>query len=280
MAGDELFVLTDNVLSDLLNPGFVLTASEEAAGHPVSRIVGVRRHAANFWAATSANTDVTITIDCLTAVPVSALIIDRNGNHAGMRFILARSSDGAAWTDIVDSTTPSSASGTPAGTNGCTTTEGAWWKTFTEVTYRYYRITSKAMGAGIVAQLGGVWLGQAWMSANQVIVSPYDDESVEMSSEVVTSPAGWRGRSRIARPRTAVLPLRPADATDEANIRTHVFEPMSQGIPAWICWQRTTEPTRLVLATAPDGVQTFARTPDWYLRQYYVPYIEEQPLAA
>jgi hypothetical protein len=276
---EQLLIAVQNFFSDLQYPGHTISADQEPAGYEAWRVGTARRHLLNRWQATTANADHYLKVDCGSGVTRGAtfVAIDRKSNHVGKRFVLESSPDNSAWTGVFDCTVPSSASGTPAGANGCLTDEGAWLKTFTVATARYFRLTSKAMGAGVVPQLTGVWLGQAYQPTDDVLYYPLDDDRYDLAFEALTSPYGWAGRSRVARVRTGTVSIKLMGTSDEAQLRADIMGLYARGFPAWICWKKTDRPTAALLGRVPAGSLALARIDAWPFRTLDLPFVEEQP---
>jgi hypothetical protein len=276
---EQLLIHVQSFFCEAQYPLHTLTADQEASGYEVWHVGNARRQANDAWKPTTANADHWIKVDCASARAASFLVIDRNSNHVGQRFILEHSSDGSSWTSVVDATIPAIGSGTPAATNGCTTAEGAWIKTFASVSKRYWRLTSKAMGAGVVPSLTCVWLGAAWEPTDNVLYYPVDDDGYDVKFEQADSPSGWTGRGRHALARSGSVTIKLNDTTHEATLRADILGLYGRGHPAWILWQKTDRPTAAVLGRLPAGRLALEFPGTWGLnRTLTLPFIEEQPV--
>jgi hypothetical protein len=154
--------------------------------------------------------------------------------------------------------------------------EDAWVKTFSVDAWHDWRLTSKAMGAGIVPQLGGVWLGKAWQPSEYVLDFPLDDEAFDIAFEETLSPQGWAGRTAPARGRRGTLHVTFPSEADYDLVRYQVLGLYARGFPAWLCLLRDQRPERTLLVRCPAGALAFART-GGILRTLDIPFVEEQP---
>jgi hypothetical protein len=279
--GEVLLVLAENLLLDAQFPGRLLVADQEASGLTVDKVANARRHPGDRWQATTANADHTITLTTDELRAASCLVIDRASNHLGKRFVLETSNDAFVTVRTVfDVTLPLVPGGQPGDALGCVTDEGAWIKTFpTEAAYGW-RLTSKAMGAGIVPQLTGVWLGLAWQPVNLLLNYPSQDEAYAVASASTVSPYGWRGRFRPAVARSGQLVIDPGDEAEFDLIRYHLLGLMGVGgFPAWICWDRASGGRKAFLGSLPDSTTLdLSRVKESAYRRLTLPFLEEQPL--
>ena len=277
---ERLLILVENLLLDAQFPNRLLVADQEASGLTVDKVANARRHPGDRWQATTANADHTITLTADELRAASCLVIDRASNHLGKRFVLETSSDDFVTSRTVfDVTIPLVPGGQPADALGAVTDEGSWIKTFPPEAAYGWRLTSKAMGAGVVPQLTGVWLGLAWAPTQFLINYPVADETAQITSQTTVSPAGWRGRQRPAAVRAGEITIEPGDDTDYDAIRYQVLGLLGKGgFPGWLIHDRIAGGRGALLVALPESTRLdFGRT-KWPFRKLTVPFEEEQPL--
>lgn len=281
MPGERLLMLAENLLLDAQFVGRLLVADQEASGLTVDRVANGRRHPGDRWSPTTANADHTIKLTCDELRAANCFVIDRASNHLGKRFILESSSDDFVTArTIFDVTIPLVVGGQPIDALGCVTDEGAWIKTFTAEASYAYRLTSKAMGAGIVPQVTGIWLGLAWAPSNFLINFPVHDETSQITMQATRSPVGWRGRTRPGIVRMGEITIEPGDETDYDQIRYQVGPEgiMSRGFPAWLIHDRIAGGRNAILVALPDTARLDFGVTKWPFRKLTIPFEEEQPL--
>ena len=280
---EQLLLCAENLFADTQFPDHVGSANEEATGMEWWHVANGRRYLADRWQSTTANAEAYV--QCLFDVPRSYnfCAIDRASNHKGYGYDLASSADSfTSEHQNFTLTIPSVIGGLPAGALGCVTTEGAWLKTFTEDLNTGIRLTSQAMGAGLVPQLVGVWVGLAWTPSASVTRHPMMDETFRVTFSEATSPFGWSGRGQRARVRQGSCTIAFADldavSADEILLRYHL-DLYAAGHPMWLCWRKTDAPWKAMLVACPnDAVIDWRYDVDWaFRRQVTIPFMEESP---
>lgn len=282
---DQFLFCADNLFADTQYSQQLATGDEEPSGYEAWRVGVGRRYIGNRWQASTANADHTLSLSCKTtiagaaqAVPRGAnfLAIDRASNHLGHRFQLLGSDDAFATSRVVfDITLPTVPGGQASGALGCVTDEGAWFKTFPADVHNDWRLVSKAMGAGAVPQLTGVYLGMSWQPTTYPLVYPLEGEALDIQMTEDKAPSGWTGRSRPALPRKGVAHFKPGDQNDYDHFRYQALGLYAHGQPAWICEQSADRPWRAMLVRCPSGLLGWPRALDWPFHTMDMPYEEE-----
>lgn len=280
---EQLLLLTENLLSDVQFPSATVSASSEASGYSVDKVANERRNAIERWEPSSTNADAYVQVLCDILRAADTVVIDRGGNHLGYRYQLLASDDSfTTYRTIFDiNPLPSVAGGTPAGSVGAVTSEGAWLKTFGADAANGWRLTSKAMGTGLKPQLTGVWIGKSWQPSKYVVRFPMEDQGTDVQYPVSASSYGWMGRGLRARPRSGTIRIALPTYDDETALEYHIMSRYASGRPMWLCWSKTDAPWRTMLVTCPAGTHLNpARDPSWHplLRSIEIPFVEEQPM--
>lgn len=277
--GERLLLMAENFFTTDQFPNHVVVGQEEAAGFPAVNVGDGRRHPADRWQPTTANADRWIKVTCDELRAADCFVIDRASNHLGERFILEASSDDFATAQtIFDVTIPTVPGGQPGDPLGCVTDEGAWVKTFTAAAAYGWRLTSKAMGASIVPQIAGLWLGKAWQPVNVLLNWPLPDEAIRYAAAASASTYGWRGKATPTRPRFGQLVIEPGDENDYDAIRYQIVGLMARAYAAWIFPSRQLGATRGILAGLPDAADLDFAATQYPYRKMTVNYLEEQAL--
>lgn len=277
--GEKILFCADNLFSDVLYPGHVVSADEQATGFEVWNVANGRRQAGDRWQPTTANVDHNVKSVCDQLRSADFLAVDRASNWRGRRLVLESSANDFAapgGATVVDVTIPTGLGGSPSGALGCVTDELAWWKLFSFDAAQYWRTVFKAAGAGVTPQISGLFLGKAWQPTEAQLFFPVDDEGYRVQFNETTSPYGWVGRTRPAVFRHGMLVVKPATDLDYDFIRWQVLGLFAAGFPAWICHDRVDGGRRALLARCPSGDIDWGRKRDWPTRGINIPFIEEQ----
>jgi hypothetical protein len=277
MGQPALFV--ENVLSQLQFPGHTLVADEQAAGFEVYHLANGRRAPGDRYQSVTANQArlVTGTYDRLRTI--TGLALDRGHNLAGVALSVLGSSD--AWVSqhtVWSGTVPTVASPFMPldNANGALTRDGDFVVRFPGDAAMAHRLSIPALGAGIVAQVVGAWLGM-WYAPDFFDV-PWGEEQTELMGTETQSPYGWVGAT-IGVPRragTLGIKLTSAGAYDLAryHLQGHFLNARR---PMWIVMDDS-QAERAVLARKVPGLQGFAFEPGWMAgRQARVGWIEHEP---
>lgn len=275
---ERLLFCADNLFCDRLYSSHVLSADEEATNFEVWHLGTARRHFGDRWEPTTTNVDHWAKARCDVPRYADFCAIDRASNHKAKRFKLQNSGDDftgirTAW----DITLPSVPGGAPAGGPGAITEEGAWIKTFAPELAYDWRLYSVAMGAGIVPQLTGVWLGKCWQPTDWLLELPTQDETIGVQFLETKSPFGWSGRTRYVRGRQGTLIIRPGNENDYDMIRWQVLTLFAGGYPAWLIHDAVDGGPKARLIACPTGELDFGRRRG-IRREILIPFVEEQPL--
>lgn len=285
---EQLLVLADNLFDLAQYPNHVLSANEEASGYEVDRVASGRRYEADRWQATTANADAYVQVRCDHLRAASCLALDRNSNllsnaRAGntSRVQLLGSNDNFTTSrTVLDVTLATVPGGAIDAGLGCVTDEDAWLTTFAADAFHDWRLVVKALGSGVVASVGGVWLGLAFQPTNRHSAPGREDENTALSIASTRTPYGWQGRDRPAAPRSGTLHLRERNTQEEDMLTWHVMGLwVKRGAPAWLVHQRTDRPARALLAHVEPGLlawdDNLLQWPDG-LRVANIPWTEDQ----
>lgn len=283
---EQMFFMADNLYSQRLYPNHTISANEEPTGFEATQVANCRRSSIYRWQASTANADAHLTVRCDQLRSANCLIIDRGHNLAGETVALRGSSDNfSTYRSIFSVTIPSVPGG--AFTNGVplVTDEGAVIIPFAADAHHDWRVFISAMGAGLVPQIVGLWLGFAFIPATTARLSylPHDDETFTATFEETASPYGWVGESEGANPRTGILKLKHhANDGFEDIVRWQIMGQWAKArYRAWLIMRRTDAPHRAMLVRcqkAPIDYRDNVR--EWPGgRTLEAPFIEDQPLA-
>jgi len=274
----------ENLLNNLqAQQRFTIAASSEATGYTVDRLANGRRHLGDRFEPNNTNTDVTLTTRCDTLRAADFVALDRAGNHRGYRYQLLGSNDNFTTSRTVFdvNTIPTVPGGRPSEAYGCVTDEGAWLKTFTADAFYDWRVTSKAMGAGLKPQVVGLWVGKAWQPTEYLLQLPLETRGYDLSYVTAVSPYGWRGKGQRAKPRSGTLRLGFPSFADVIMYERHIEDLALRGYPFWLCWQKDTAPWRSILAELPEGRTSLTVDTGWsaVYPTVEVSFIEVEPAA-
>lgn len=275
-----LLLCAENLLSEEIVTGdAAVTADQEATGYEAWHVANARRYLGDRWQPTTANANHYVQRTFALPRAFDFVAIDRESNHRGYPYSLTHSGDGFTTISTPWSLTiPTVPGGAPAGAVGCVTDEGAWLKTFPTEIARGIRLNSLAMGAGLVPQLTGVWIGKSWQPTVGVVEEHADDERWRVQTRSSLSAAGWRGRTRPSKARAGTLVLYLTTVQDVDMLRYHIGLMMA-GHPAWLVFDRDNGGRFARLIWLPDDVdldlgQKFT-LPE--RRRFEIPFVEEQP---
>lgn len=281
----KLIFCAENFFDELQFPLHTLSASSEAAGFEAFHVATGRRYPSDRWSPSTANADHWVQANCDQSRAANFCAIDRYSNHLDKRFVVQCSSDAmvtieTAW-GIPPGTTvtvPKTIGGTPGGSSGVLTSEGAWLKTWVaSAAGTSWRLYSFAMGANITQQIVGAWIGQAWMPTDFVIADHADDESVGVGYNMTQSSSGWKGRTRSSRVRSGSITVRLDSQLDFDMVRYQVLGLYAGGSPAWLCFDREGGAHKAMLVSCPTGLLDFGAKQSWLnKRMITIPFEEEQ----
>lgn len=275
---EKLLFCADNLFCDLMYPKHTISAITERPGFEAFNVGVGRRQAQVRWEPTGTNIDNWLKVRCDQLRAADFCAIDRNSNALGFRYVLEDSGDDFGTpVPVWDITLPTVPGGQPSTIPGAVTNELAWLRTWPADMAYDWRLTSKAMGAGLVPQLAGVYLGKAWQPTEFLLNYPVDDETYDIQYPETKSPFGWSGKGRAVRIRSGSLVVKPASETDYDMIEWQVLGLFAQGFPAWIVQDRIDGARRAFLAYCPPGRLDWGKKEDWPYRGITIPFIEEQP---
>jgi hypothetical protein len=273
-------LLVDNFFDTRIYPDHVLDAEEEASGHEVERVASGRRAARDHWEPTTANSETFIEVVCDRVRAANCLIIDREHNLSAEGIELRVSSD-----DFTTFSSPVDIASLPSSTSfGHTlagpvvrTFEGAFVCTFDLHAGTYWRLYVDAMGAGLVPEITGVWLGLSFAPSIGPLLAGYDDEAGSRSVSEVMTTALWAGTGREARRLAPSLTYRMRDESEWSAVRYHAGL-YHDGHPMWVV-QDDSQAERAFLARMPSGAFGFPFSGSGLGREFALNLPEHQPRA-
>lgn len=219
----------------VLHPGAVLTAEGgEAAGAEAFRVADNLRDM-TCWTSGAPNARAALTVDCGAPAAASALVLDRGHNLAGHTVALRASADGVTYHDVVRCVVPAAAGGLPWDAAGCVTKEGAWWRRFAEVSWRFWQLEVPAMGAGLAPLVTGLYVGAAY-EFPEFLEAPaaYDYRTRVVHRKTELSLGGVRVKTRGIN--FGVIDLRlDVEGEDYAGFDAQVRRLLELGHPWWFC---------------------------------------------
>lgn len=286
MAHPRLFV--KNFFNALAYTENVVSANEEPAANPASRVGRGSRNPSNFWTPTTANAAAWIQVRNLdggsgTDRFANMIVIDRVHNLGGETITLYKSNTGAFGGEEVSvfaATIPTVADTDAdlAAANGVLTAEGAWLKSFAATSEEYWRLSIPAMGAGLKPEIGGLYLGSSWSFAQHEDL-PFQDETYEATWPERTLASLWIGAGEPRSRRILEMTLRLQSAAEYLEYRDQILDHYRKRRPMWVLHDPTNNAERAALFVLPSGQRVgFSETRDWHLRGGQIIGIEHEPL--
>lgn len=270
-------ILAENFFNARLFPLHVLAADEEPVGMESWHVADGRRTPSDRWQGITANQQRTLTVSCDRIRAADTLVLDRGHNLAGKELALECSDDNfVSVQSVFDFVLPSVCQPGPiSGPFGILTEEGAWAINFPDRAATYWRLRIPAMGAGLVPQIVGAWLGLSYSPG--FLLTPWGDDSNTASFEEVVSEYLWRGRGPVAQANDGALGIKLLTEFDYELARYHLDGIFGSGKPTWICYDQA-QAERMFLALRPQGRQGFELAQGWWPRQARINYVEHSPL--
>lgn len=224
-------LLIDNQLSPRIYGLHTITANENSDN--ATLVASARRSATDGWTSLTPNIDNSLTALADRVRAVDMVVTDRDSNLAGETVRVQHSDDGfVTWQTSVDVVQPTTTgTGSMDDALGVRTTEGAWLKLFPVRAAAGHRFYIPAMGAGLVPQVSGLWLGLSWAPghANR----PFAPGITELVVEETESDMGWIGRGKATPRRRGVLRFEFASVFDGELAAWHLAH-YALGRPMWI----------------------------------------------
>lgn len=271
-------ILVENIFSELQFPLHTLVADEQAAGFEVFHLANGRRAQNDRYQSVTTNQARAITATCDRLRYLNGLALDRGHNLGGAAVSVLGSNDGfttsqTVWTGTIP--TVCSPPGQLDSPNGCTTEEGAFVVRFPGAAYLAWRLSIPALGAGLVAQVVGAWLG-LWYAPGFFMV-PWGEDQIETIATQMQSPLGWTGSTVPVPRRAGSITIKLRSFADYDLARYHITGHfLSQRRPAWIVYDDN-QAERAVLAVRQAGIQGFEIETGWSFRQGKVAWFEHEP---
>jgi len=270
-------ILSDSLLNTRLYPLHTVVGDEEPAGFEAWHVADGRRTFGDRWQPTTANAQHTLTATFDRIRAFDTIVLDRG--YSATEVIGECSDDGYTTVQpVFDIVLPTVTNPGPAnGAFGCRTEEGVWWLNFPDRAASSFRLRFPAMGAGLVPQIVGCYLGLSYVPAGGALWLPWgEDSSTAMFAETV-SEYGNIGRGPVATPNDGTLQIKLTSEFDYELARLHLIEVFGSGRPAWICYDQA-QADRLFMAVRTKSRLGFEYTSGWWPRQGGIPYIENSPL--
>ena len=271
-------ILVENLFSAVAFPDHTVTAEEEATGQDVWHVADGRRRDDDLWTPTTANSATWVEVLCDRVRSADMIVLDRGHNLDGYEILLQCSNDNFTTTETVFTVTLPAVS-TPGDLDdslGVQTEEGAWVKRFDIRSALYWRLYVSAMGASLLPEVVGLWLGKSLEL--EYLSDPFDDDSDDMIVRTVETPAGWIGTGQAANRRAGELRIVALNPVGYDLLRYHLQGHYGAGRPMWIVFDQENA-SNAVLAKRPPGRMGFAfgSDPSWGWRAGTIAWQEHEP---
>lgn len=225
----------------VLNPTYVVDnmSADDAPDHEAFRVADNLRDL-TWWTPIAANAERSLRVDggSSGAIAASMIVLDRGHNLAGKAVVLEVSNDetfATGTSTAVSATIPAAAGGLASDANGCLTPEGVWWKTFSSVSFRAWRLRIPALGAGIAPIVTGLYLGVSYRLPEYLDApGAYDYRRRVSFKRNELSEGAVRGKSRPRRFDEIDLHF-SLESTDYAAFEAEVTRLLDYGQPWWVC---------------------------------------------
>jgi hypothetical protein len=203
------------------------------------------------------------------------LVLDRGHNLAGESIVAQGSLDGTNYTNIASITVPSaSATGDIDDTNGVMTEEEAFLKRWTDTDYSWYRLQIPSMGAGLVPEIVGLWVGLSFET--RIWDFPWTEDEGMGVATIAETEAGWQGTGYVTPRRQGTIGLRLRTAAEYTTARSDILKQFGyKRRPMWIV-PEDSQGDRAVLAI-PNGPVNFHFDGAWPFRRTQFSWIEHEP---
>lgn len=279
------WMLVDNLLSIAQYPNVDLTGNEELTGFEAFHVADGRRSGASFWSSITTNADAYLTWTDGRLRGADSIALDRGHNLAGFEVKLQVSNDNTTWQTIFDITLPSVTNTAPLDTTvGVRTEEGAWVKRFPLAVGAYWRFYIPAMGAGLVPNVVGLWVGKGYYPDSSDpqpwdFNLPLSADGASLVGQEQASEFGWLGRGMQGQRREGTIPLRLTSIWQEDAARYHLIEQYGYGRTMWVAFSDA-QANRAFQVIRPQPAMGFSRSPNLYWPMVELPYVEHEELLA
>jgi hypothetical protein len=241
-------LLLDNVFDTAgVNPGAVIDALSEAAGHESFRVADYRRERSWWQPATDGGgSDTFVRVGLTAAHSIDSIVLDRGHNLAGKTIYLEGSTDNAAWpvSQALNVPALNTVGGTPAAPAMCATEEGAAW-TIMPATLgpRLWWRLRIPYAAGFVPVVTGIIAGLKTQLLGYS--STFDEDAGGRTQTTQQSTAGYLASDTTYSWRTAQLGLGAIGATEyDSTIRTLRAQLFERNQPTMLWMDYGTYPER------------------------------------
>lgn len=269
--------LVQNYYNDRQFSTHVLSANEQSGN--AWKVGAARRSPGHFWTPDTANLAAWVKTDAVSAKPADTLIVDRVHNLGGVVDVkLQKSNDNFVvnTVDVLTFTIPTVASGdNTALSAGVRTPEGAYLRSLTSTSERYWRLLVPAMGAGLKPKIGGLWVGPSW--APPAINRPHGEDDHAPLAEASETPWGWEGRTLTIPRRSGEVTIELIDEASYLVADSHIRDQYVRR-PMWMVFDEA-KAERACLARWPLGTRAgFGLPADYPYRAIQLPYEEYEPV--
>ncbi|MDQ6770538.1 MAG: hypothetical protein M3Z54_11190 [Gemmatimonadota bacterium] len=232
-------LLSDNWFeSVLLNPSYAIAVDQPlVSGRELFRVADNLRDLTSCTTPTL-NTRVNFYVVLPTAKAPTILILDRGHNLAGKNCALAGYADPGFVTQnyTYTFTVPSTPGGLGTDANGCLTSDGVWWRSFSGLpASAVWSVAPAPLGVGIAPILTGVYLGTSYRFPeylNAPAAYDYGTTIKHMRNEL--SRGGVRSKSRPLNFDKLAFNVH-LDSADYSGFDTEVRRLLRYGQPWWFC---------------------------------------------
>jgi hypothetical protein len=240
-------LLFDNVFdSVVLQPGALVTASNEMAGREAFRVADYRRER-TWWQPTTdgGGVDHWVRSQLPAAQSVDYVVLDRGHNLYGKTLTLEGGPDGATWNVSQTLTVPAQGAvgGTPAAAAMAATEEGVAWTLFAPLASRLYWRLRIPYSASFIPVVTGLMVGLRTQLLGYSNI--FDEDASERTEVSETSKAGYRATDTTYSWRTCELGLELIGSTEYDNtiraVKTALFD---RNAPVMVFMDYGTRPER------------------------------------
>jgi len=274
-------ILVENYLNTLAFPGHTVTADEQAAGFEVFHLANGRRAPTDRYQSVTANAARRAQSLCDRMRWATGFCLDRAHNLAQNAGVVAvvGSNDGfvttrTVWSGVLPTaTTPNGSLDDPT---GVVTEEGAFLLRYPGDGFLDWGVSIPALGAGIVAQVVGAWIGM-WISL-PYLGRPWQDDTADIASTDQQSSSGWEGSTVPVSRKQGVINLETTGFYDEEQLRLHIDgHYLAARRPMWYV-PDDQQAERGFLIRRPKGLAGLEFKQGWGYRAGAIPYAEWEPL--
>lgn len=269
----------ENLFDDLMFSGHTVTASTEATGFEADRVANNRRSVRDYWKPTASGTDAWVKVDCKKARPANFFALDRGHNLDDHAIKVQYSDDDSAWTTAFSDAVPgyTKPDADPSASRGAKTEEGAWVRTWTAASARYWRVFIPG-ATDFTPQVVGAAIGLSWTTGStEYPDEPFDEDGTTGVWEVAQNDQGWSAHSSDAAPRSGTLSIRLSSFADYDDTVRHFVDAYRTGRPVWVVPDSAMAERAMLVKAPPQARIEAPYTGSWGYRTVVLPYMEHEP---